>query len=181
MLRLLLELILQTHLEALLHFVSLFLITLAFFGQVQLPYLNLRTPQNCNFRCQVIYLGSILFLFLIGGGYGVALFFLISGFVIPFSLRKSGFLEFLVSRMFRIVPTYFFGFTITLLAIFLCSCYFGRDWPFSYREIFIHYIPGIRDLFWTRGIDGIIWTLERQLPAFFYSLPRGSLKTATVA
>ena len=67
MLRLLLELILQTHLEALLHFVSLFLITLAFFGQVQLPYLNLRTPQNCNFRCQVIYLGSILFLFLIGG------------------------------------------------------------------------------------------------------------------
>ena len=62
--------------------------------------------------------------------------------------------------MFRIVPTYFFGFTITLLAIFLCSCYFGRDWPFSYREIFIHYIPGIRDLFWTRGIDGIIWTLE---------------------
>ena len=26
-----------------------------------------------------------------------------------------------------------------------------------------------------------IWDFDRQLPAFFYSLPRGSLKTATVA
>ena len=94
------------------------------------------------------------------GGYGVALFFLISGFVIPFSLKKSTFLGFSANRMIRILPTYFVGFSITLLAIFLCSHYFARDWAFTFREILIHYIPGIRDLFWTRSIDGIIWTLE---------------------
>lgn len=102
------------------------------------------------------------------GGYGVALFFLISGFVIPFSLRKSSFLGFSINRMMRIIPTYFFGFSVTLLAIYLCSHYFSRDWPFSYREVLIHYIPGIRDLFWTRSIDGIIWTLEIEVK--FYLL-----------
>lgn len=27
----------------------------------------------------------------------------------------------------------------------------------------IHYIPGIRDVMWSRGIDGIVWTLEIEM------------------
>ena len=39
------------------------------------------------------------------------------------------------------------------------------------------------DSFWKILLPGLTVTipLTRQLPAFFYSLPRGSLKTATIA
>ncbi len=40
------------------------------------------------------------------GAFGVALFFLISGFVIPLSFQSYGRLDFLVARFFRIYPTY---------------------------------------------------------------------------
>ena len=51
------------------------------------------------------------------GAFGVALFFLISGFVIPFSLSRQRAGAFLVGRFFRIVPLYVVGFTISLAAI----------------------------------------------------------------
>ena len=95
--------------------------------------------------------------------YGVALFFIISGFVIPFSLQKMGWVGFAINRILRIMPTYFVGFSITLLAILISSEYFSREWPFSVREVLIHYIPGIRDIMWSRGIDGIVWTLEIEM------------------
>src|SRR5262249_17779929 len=39
------------------------------------------------------------------GGVGVALFFLVSGFVIPFSLQKNSLGGFFVRRFFRLYPT----------------------------------------------------------------------------
>jgi peptidoglycan/LPS O-acetylase OafA/YrhL len=104
------------------------------------------------------------------GAFGVALFFLISGFVIPFSLKKSNWYGFVGGRIFRILPTYFVGFTVTLTAIFFSSWYFGREWPFQLNEIIIHYIPGVRDIFWSRSIDGIIWTLEIEMKFYFVCL-----------
>ena len=115
------------------------------------------------------YIGWINFFPLFNwGAYGVALFFIVSGFVIPFSLEKVSWLGFSIGRVFRILPTYFFGFTVTLLAILISTKYFSKEWPFSAREIFIHYIPGIRDVMWSRGIDGIVWTLEIEMK--FYIL-----------
>src|SRR5471030_457335 len=43
------------------------------------------------------------------GAFGVALFFLISGFVIPLSFQSYGRLDFLIGRFFRIYPTYWMG------------------------------------------------------------------------
>lgn len=97
------------------------------------------------------------------GPFGVALFFLISGFVIPFSLHRKNSIEFLIQRFFRIVPTYCVGFSISLIAIAICTHYFATAWPFSRQEILLHYLPGIRDLFASRGIDGIVWTLEIEI------------------
>lgn len=94
------------------------------------------------------------------GTFGVALFFLISGFVIPFSLLKLDWRAFAINRFFRLVPTYIVGFTITLLAIFLCSIYFNKTFPYQSKEMIVHYLPGLRDLFHYKSIDGIIWTLE---------------------
>ena len=97
------------------------------------------------------------------GAFGVALFFLISGFVIPFSLGRQGAGTFLVGRFFRIVPLYMVGFTISLAAIGAATLYFARSWPFSPSSVAIHYVPGLRDVLWSRNIDGIIWTLEVEM------------------
>lgn len=102
------------------------------------------------------------------GAFGVALFFIISGFVIPFSLRNAGFIGFVSSRFFRIFPTYMVGFTLTLLAVWVGSTYYARDWPFTVSEVFIHYFPGARDVLWSRSIDGVVWTLEIEIK--FYML-----------
>lgn len=73
--------------------------------------------------------GYIMFPTLNYGPFGVALFFLISGFVIPFSLAKMGRLRFIVARALRIYPTYWLASAVTLLAMWLSSRYWGT--PFS--------------------------------------------------
>lgn len=102
------------------------------------------------------------------GAYGVALFFLISGFVIPFSLQKTNWLGFCLQRFFRLVPTYIAGFSLTLLAFYISTRYFGSSWRFTTPEILIHYLPGLRDLIGSRNIDTIVWTLEVEIK--FYVL-----------
>jgi peptidoglycan/LPS O-acetylase OafA/YrhL len=97
------------------------------------------------------------------GAYGVGLFFLISGFVIPFSLQRETWKSFAMRRLLRIVPTYVAGFTLTLLAIWLAGQYFQNDWPYSLSQIAIHYVPGIRDVMMSPRIDGVIWTLELEV------------------
>jgi len=97
------------------------------------------------------------------GAFGVSLFFLISGFVIPFSLRNVTWQGFLVGRFFRIVPLYMAGFTITLLSIWLVGRYFDVAWPFSFSEAAVHYLPGLREFFGMPSIDGIVWTLEIEI------------------
>ena len=116
---------------------------------------TINTPIVCE---MVIYLlTNINFSF---GAFGVALFFLISGFVITFSLNSKSRINFLVNRFFRIIPVYFIGFSISLASLGVCAKYFETQLPFTMQEIFIHYIPGVRDILWSRNIDGIIWTLE---------------------
>lgn len=97
------------------------------------------------------------------GAFGVGLFFVVSGFVIPISLERKSLADFIVNRMLRIYPTYFVGFGITLLALLMSSYYFNVDWMYSSEEVLIHFVPGLRDIFWSRGIDGIVWTLEVEL------------------
>ncbi|MBS0357677.1 MAG: acyltransferase [Proteobacteria bacterium] len=94
------------------------------------------------------------------GAYGVALFFLISGFVIPFSFKKTDWKGFIANRFFRIFPTYIVGFSITLTAIWLSCLYFNVGFPLHTKEIIFHYIPGLHDIIYSKDIDGVIWTLE---------------------
>lgn len=94
------------------------------------------------------------------GPFGVAIFFLVSGFVVPFSLLHFTRPQFLISRFFRIYPTYFVAFSITLLAIWSAGTVFERRFPYTMADVFIHYFPGARNLLWSRGIDGVAWTLE---------------------
>ena len=98
-----------------------------------------------------------------GGEFGVALFFLISGFVIPMSLQKYDWRGFLVGRILRIYPTYFAGFSVTLFALLIAGGIFGKPFPFDARAVVIHFLPGVRDLAWSPHIDFVVWTLEIEI------------------
>lgn len=94
------------------------------------------------------------------GPFGVALFFLISGFVIPLSFERYDWKGFLAGRFFRLYPTYAAGFSLTLIAIYGAGARFGAPFPYGFEQVAIHYLIGLRDLLWSPNIDGIVWTLE---------------------
>jgi len=102
------------------------------------------------------------------GAFGVGLFFLISGFVIPFSFRRQSRLGFLVGRALRLWPVYAAGLTVTLLMLGLGAWLEGNEFPYSAGHVLTHYVLGVRDLLWLPSIDGIVWTLEIELK--FYLL-----------
>ncbi|QNK69476.1 acyltransferase family protein [Variovorax sp. PAMC26660] len=60
------------------------------------------------------------------GPFGVAIFFLISGFVIPFSLEKLGAARFLAARLLRIYPTYWAASAAVIFIAWLSSKYWGQ-------------------------------------------------------
>jgi Acyltransferase family len=101
-------------------------------------------------------------------GFGVALFFLISGFVIPLSLNRLGTFSFLRARCWRIGPTYAVGFLFTVAALALASRVYGKPFPYSPTELLLHIVPGPRLLFGSRWVDYAIWTLE--IEVCFYLL-----------
>lgn len=98
--------------------------------------------------------------------FGVALFFLISGFVIPFSIIKSSTSGFLVGRFLRIYPLYIAGFSVTLMALIISGKISGFVFPYTVDDVLFHFLPGIHVLAGTTAIDGIIWTLEIEI-AFY--------------
>ncbi|MBU2704617.1 acyltransferase [Zooshikella marina] len=101
----------------------------------------------------------------VDGAYGVAIFFLISGFLIPISLKKYGTFKFLVARFFRLVPTY----SLCLICVILVSLIFGTL-EYSHA-IIINYLANItlfRDIIGGTIIDSVIWTLEMEAKFYFY-------------
>ena len=101
------------------------------------------------------------------GHFGVALFFLISGFVIPFSLLDRTGPGFAIARIFRLWPTYAVGLTLTVAAVWLSARQYGRPLPFGFGAYLVQ-LGFIRDLVGVPSIDGIVWTLE--IEAKFYLL-----------
>ena len=99
------------------------------------------------------------------GHIGVVVFFLISGFVIPFSIspdRAAPVGSFVIRRLFRIYPAYWLSVPLAALAIFWI---WGT--PFSAREILIN-LTLMQDVFGVRPAEGVYWTLLVELA--FYAL-----------
>jgi peptidoglycan/LPS O-acetylase OafA/YrhL len=93
------------------------------------------------------------------GPLGVAVFFLVSGMVIPLSLGRMDRFAFLVARFFRLVPTYAFCLLITMTALFAAYKLFGLDYKYPWKDALLH-VALVRDIAWMRPIDGVVWTLE---------------------
>ena len=103
------------------------------------------------------------------GHFGVALFFLVSGFVIPFSLLGRSRAGFAFGRLLRIWPTYAVGLSVTMLAVWACARHFGGPVPFGPLQ-WVAQLLFIRDLLGLPSIDGIVWTLEIELRFYLLCL-----------
>jgi peptidoglycan/LPS O-acetylase OafA/YrhL len=97
------------------------------------------------------------------GAFGVALFFLISGFVIPLSFQSYSRLEFLVARFFRIYPTYWIGLSASLVVLVIGGRLLGMPFPHSSVEVLFGYLIGTRDIVFVKSVDGVVWTIEIEL------------------
>ena len=98
------------------------------------------------------------------GVFGVAVFFLISGLVIPISLRNISTGQFLVRRFFRIYPVYWFCLLISIALYFICSWYWSTplsdriSLPFLAKNIpLAHSAAGLPSL------DFVSWSLAVEL------------------
>lgn len=96
------------------------------------------------------------------GPFGVAVFFLISGFVIPFSLQKTNRAGFLVARVLRIYPTYLCCLALGLICVELSSRYwqlpYTIEWPrLLSNGLLLHNLVGYASL------DTVNWTLAVEL------------------
>jgi peptidoglycan/LPS O-acetylase OafA/YrhL len=104
------------------------------------------------------------------GSFGVALFFLISGFVIPYALMRQSRLGFLAARALRLWPTYAVGLASTIAWLGLLAWAFGRPFPLRWADVATHFALGARDLTGTPSIDGVVWTLEVEVRFYLMCL-----------
>ncbi|MFT4097670.1 MAG: acyltransferase [Rhodoblastus sp.] len=102
------------------------------------------------------------------GGWGVSLFFVISGFVIPFSLERYTVKGFVAGRLWRIWPTCWAGLSITVVSVLIGVHLMGGVVPFTFRDVVTHYFPPLAAITDSRQIDTVMWTLEIEM--LFYGV-----------
>lgn len=92
----------------------------------------------------------------------MVLFFIISGFIIPFSFRREngGVKAFFISRFFRLYPGYWFS----LLLFLVVSFSFGKEFP---AHQILANMTMIQTAFGVRDIVGVYWTLFIELVFYF--------------
>lgn len=109
------------------------------------------------------------------GRVGVVMFFLISGFVIPFSMhpaQPAPARAFLIKRLFRIFPAYWLSIPFGALSGFWL---WGRE--FGTADFLVN-LTLLQDLFGMRSAEGLYWTLLVEL--VFYALCIALLLTGSL-
>jgi len=108
------------------------------------------------------------------GPFGVAVFFLISGFVIPYSLQKTSTTGFLLNRVCRIFPTYAASLGIGTLAVVASAHYWGQAFSYEPKVLLANALL-VHNLLNIPSMDAVNWTLSIEVK--FYLL--AALGTAT--
>lgn len=103
------------------------------------------------------------------GGAGVDIFFVLSGFIITYSTKKSlvltsNFTRFLKRRFVRIFPTYWIVITSLLIIQFVLPSFFTTHYSFDLTNLLSTYFL----LPQHQMVNGVSWTLTYEL--FFYFL-----------
>jgi peptidoglycan/LPS O-acetylase OafA/YrhL len=103
------------------------------------------------------------------GAYGVQMFFVISGFVLPYSLSKSGYTlgnfgNFVLRRIVRLDPPYILSIVIVVILAYvstLSPLYRGKPFQFNWGDALFHlgYLnsfvgrPWLSPVYWTLAIE----------------------------
>ena len=95
------------------------------------------------------------------GRLGVALFYLITGFLAGISISYQTTGTYLFKRFIRIFPLYAVGFTVTFFCIYLYTKFTNQNFSYGFKDWLIQ-VSLLREFFWMQSIDGISWTLEAQ-------------------
>ncbi len=101
------------------------------------------------------------------GQYGVHLFFIISGMVIPWSLYKNSYriknlFSFLLKRLIRLEPPYLFSILLAIAFIYFrkySPTYDGLDRQITALQVFLHVgymVPFVENVSW---LNSVYWTL----------------------
>jgi peptidoglycan/LPS O-acetylase OafA/YrhL len=106
------------------------------------------------------------------GKYGVMLFFLVSGYVIPMSLERHGSLRrFWVGRVFRIYPA--FAVAIAVMAVFIVAGVLPLQASLRAETVSgaLAHLTMLSDLVGLRGVVRVFWTLSYEMT--FYLIVAG--------
>jgi peptidoglycan/LPS O-acetylase OafA/YrhL len=121
--------------------------------------LHVTTGTTYTFPPSIMFVGSL-------GEFGVPVFFMISGFVVPLSLLGRGytlasFPRFVLRRMMRLDPPYFATLALALLIVSAAHVSGGAPFPYHASDVALHvgYLSGLAErpwivsTFWTLGIE----------------------------
>ncbi|KTC69315.1 acyltransferase [Legionella birminghamensis] len=96
--------------------------------------------------------------------FGLGLFFILSGYVIPLSLKKTNPRSYLIRRLFRIYPTVIVCIILASLVMILTGYYLGATPPHFLRfKVIISNLLLFRDLMNVPFIEYSTWTLEIEM------------------
>ena len=96
------------------------------------------------------------------GKFGVGAFFLISGFVIPFSLKRSGVGTFLMARFLRIYPTFWLALLVEAAIIAASGHYWHRMPAYGWRDYLVNGLL-IETPLNRPTVDWVSWTLSVEI------------------
>lgn len=98
------------------------------------------------------------------GHFGVPFFFMISGYVIFFSIHNKSASDFLIARCIRLYPLYWLGLLFTTSFILIWGSVNG--FSVTLKEFLVN-ITMLQDLVHIKNIDGVYWTLIYELKFYF--------------
>jgi peptidoglycan/LPS O-acetylase OafA/YrhL len=102
------------------------------------------------------------------GTYGITVFFLVSGYIVPASLSRTGNVRgFWISRLFRIYPLW----GIASTAIVLLAVTGAADWRIGLPDIapgtaVLAHVTMLQDLLFVPSVINVLWTLSYEM-AFY--------------
>jgi peptidoglycan/LPS O-acetylase OafA/YrhL len=102
---------------------------------------------------------------------GVYIFFVVSGFIIPFSLDQAGyklynFWQFLLKRFMRLHPPYLLSLVLCGLTFFLYAVWYWQDFHLDWNKILYHvlFIVPFSEHEW---YNPVYWTLALEFQFYF--------------
>lgn len=99
------------------------------------------------------------------GHFGVQFFFIISGYVIFFSLKNKSATSFMKSRLKRLYPTYWIAIIFTTFFAYLWGQ--GTDMAVTLKQVIINFSM-LQQFIGVQNVDGVYWTLFYEI--IFYAI-----------